>query len=421
MIRFADFYIIELTMKCNTQCEYCYLRGDRSPFNDAEMDFETFKYIIAEIIENYVINGGNPNNRVTLVLHGGEPLLLGYNKLKQFIEYMCYKFAEYHIKLNASIQTNGSLLNQDFIKLLADNNISIGISYDIVNTNRFANENINSKIEQNIHYMNDNNISYGILSVINKTNVDKIFEYEQKLGKPIKLIPIYNVTNNKDLDLSLIEYFNKIEKPIIGDLNWLRNINTNINIHRIALKTIADILLDYIDRCQSTCNFKFCGRGIRIVAFEPDGSVSNCDRYDIRYFDKFKLADKYSYDFLGISQLKSALKFNYMLHNIQTEHHCDLCYARGICEFDCQALHYTKYKNFGIDSDHCNYTKAIYNFIFDRRYDIIEFCINNNIDIPIIEFDPIAVKYRYISVIKTLYNTSTVIEDNKIKFNKIKG
>lgn len=418
MIRFADFYIIELTMKCNTQCEYCYLRNDRTPFNDIEMNYDTFKYVIDSIIENYTLNT-NPTNKVTIVLHGGEPLLIGYNKLKQFIEYAVTCFNKYNILLSLSIQTNGSLLNQQFIDLFNNNHVAIGISYDIINTHRFHNEEVNNNIAHTIESLTKQNIDFGIISVITNDNIDFVLDYEKQIDKQIKTLPIYNVTNNDDLNLDLVEYFNKIEKPLIDDFEWLKNINElHRNIYRLGLKTISDILIDYVDDCQSTCNFKFCGSGVRIVAFEPDGSISKCDRYDIKYFNKFKLSDKFTYDFLGISQLKKAIDFNYILHDLNITHKCDLCYARGVCEFECQALHYTKYSKFGVTDEICKYTKTVYNYFFDNIYKIIEYAIDNDISIPIIEFIPIEIKYRYHTNIKDLYKYSAKIQNNKIVFTK---
>lgn len=423
MIRFSRFYVIELTFKCNTQCEYCYLRENRNDFFSKEMDFLTFKRVIDSIVANYLIEN---KEDVKIVLHGGEPLLLGFEKIKKFIEYMDFIFEKYSVNREVSLQTNGILLNEQMIDLLKSHNISIGLSYDGDNTSRIKDSETNKNILKTIKNMLDKKINFGIVSVIHKKNIDyfKTFEEEwEKYAGPEseyrtpKLIPLYDTTGDKSLKISLIDFFDKFEKERIDNFKAFDIYRGNLDIDRRAPKILTHILTDCEDNCRNTCNFKFCGSGLSICAVEPTGELSVCDRFNVEHFNKFRLKDVKDYDFLGVSQLKRALDFNFMLHDISKANDCDLCYARLTCNSDCQALHYSKHKSFGLDREICLYTKTTYDYIYDNLDKILKYLIENNKSIKVQELRVLDIKPRIKAYIKEKFKVNIIFDKiNNILF-----
>lgn len=80
-----------------------------------------------ERIYSYARRQGLP--AVGLVLHGGEPLLAGKQWLKWFLDEVA-RLAPAELRVAVSLQTNGILLDADWLSMLGENNVSLGVSID---------------------------------------------------------------------------------------------------------------------------------------------------------------------------------------------------------------------------------------------------------------------------------------------------
>lgn len=67
---------------------------------------------------------------IALVIHGGEPLLLGKDNMTWLLEDLSREFAQKKLNVDWSIQTNGLLLDQEWIDIFIEYNVPIGISID---------------------------------------------------------------------------------------------------------------------------------------------------------------------------------------------------------------------------------------------------------------------------------------------------
>lgn len=102
-----------------------YYRGDDSSLNSPK--------IISEAVLNKFIERVNESisekniKHVAISLHGGEPLLAG----KKWLSEVCRRLNQ-QIQANVSLllQTNGILVDQDWIEIFAKENITIGLSLD---------------------------------------------------------------------------------------------------------------------------------------------------------------------------------------------------------------------------------------------------------------------------------------------------
>ncbi len=100
---------------CNLKCKYCYEGSFREKY-DPEMNYD-IKALLKTIREN-------KDSQPTMSLHGGESLMLP-NKDIEIILKEIYKH-----KKKAEIQTNGTLIDDEKIKLFKKYNVSVGISWD---------------------------------------------------------------------------------------------------------------------------------------------------------------------------------------------------------------------------------------------------------------------------------------------------
>lgn len=109
---------------CNLDCRYCYYLDKEHLYDhhQPKMSLELLEEYIKQYIE------GNKVDVVTFTWHGGEPMLAGLEFYQRAIE-LQRKYAGKK-RIDNSLQTNGTLLNDEWCKFLKENNFLVGISID---------------------------------------------------------------------------------------------------------------------------------------------------------------------------------------------------------------------------------------------------------------------------------------------------
>ena len=118
-----DFISINLKLVgslCNLNCQYCY-EHEQYGNNDTG----TIK--VTDIIA-YIDKLENEFNYIKIILHGGEPLLYPKKDMKRLLKYYKDK-----TNINISIQTNGLLIDQEWIDIFKNysKNFLFSISFFI--------------------------------------------------------------------------------------------------------------------------------------------------------------------------------------------------------------------------------------------------------------------------------------------------
>ena len=122
-------FVVKITSFCNLNCTYCYVfnAGDTSYLRRPRvMPLEIAEAAVAKIAAYAAITG---MRRVYMVLHGGEPMLAGQDWFRKFAQ-VARSFCTPNLELIVSMQTNGVLLDESWLDLLCDLNISFGVSLD---------------------------------------------------------------------------------------------------------------------------------------------------------------------------------------------------------------------------------------------------------------------------------------------------
>ncbi|GMV22074.1 MAG: hypothetical protein AMXMBFR57_20230 [Acidimicrobiia bacterium] len=122
-------FVIKMSSRCNLDCDYCYVYHSKD--DSWKRQPKAISTVIIdstlERIEEHVRAHALPS--VSLVLHGGEPLLAGLD----VIEYLLKRATELLgdvCFLELSMQSNGTLLSKEAIDLFAKYDAAIGISID---------------------------------------------------------------------------------------------------------------------------------------------------------------------------------------------------------------------------------------------------------------------------------------------------
>lgn len=130
MGQFSTIYIVlKIAEVCNLGCKHCYFfeGGDRSYLQDPS-------FVPTSIIEatgRFLERGIRDLNveTIEISLHGGEPLMLGKRRFAQLCETLL-AHVQPLAKLRFLIQTNATLLDDEWVDILDRFNVGIGISLD---------------------------------------------------------------------------------------------------------------------------------------------------------------------------------------------------------------------------------------------------------------------------------------------------
>lgn len=110
---------------CNLNCDYCFYLEKQALFSPGEQ-YRMSDEILSAFITDYITS--QPTPIVEFVWQGGEPTLLGIDFFKRVIE-LQRQFSGTKTITN-SLQTNGTLLNDEWCALLKKHNFMVGISLD---------------------------------------------------------------------------------------------------------------------------------------------------------------------------------------------------------------------------------------------------------------------------------------------------
>ena len=111
--------ILKPTHRCNLNCVYCYDRFERSK-DSSTMDKDDLVICLNKFTTYF--------DYCNFIWHGGEPTILG-------LDYITYVMEKVHRPgVHWCMQTNGTLLNEDWFKLFKKYDIQFGISWDGINT-----------------------------------------------------------------------------------------------------------------------------------------------------------------------------------------------------------------------------------------------------------------------------------------------
>ena len=121
--------IVKVHSRCNIACDYCYVYESpdqgwrRQPLAIAAT---TVRVIGERIAEHAAVHG---LDRVWVTLHGGEPLLVGLDGLRDIVAQLRRAVGE-RCDLAIGVQTNGVLLDEPLADWMVSEGIRVGISLD---------------------------------------------------------------------------------------------------------------------------------------------------------------------------------------------------------------------------------------------------------------------------------------------------
>jgi uncharacterized protein len=110
---------------CNLDCKYCFFLSKETlyPGSRFRMSDEVLEAYVRQIIE------GQNGPEVSLAFQGGEPTLMGLDFFRRVVS-LAQQYAPRNARIEYSLQTNGTLLNEAWCDFFHEHNFLIGLSLD---------------------------------------------------------------------------------------------------------------------------------------------------------------------------------------------------------------------------------------------------------------------------------------------------
>ncbi|PPK98283.1 radical SAM protein [Parapedobacter indicus] len=232
---YFDSLIIQPITACNLNCSYCYL-PDRNVKNIIS------KEVIFRIKESIERN----KEIKSVCWHCGEPLLMNIDYFREMVEII------HNAGIAQSIQTNATLIDENWCQLFIDYKIQVSVSLDgdfEHNSDRVSWSGRNSfyAAYAGIQKLRESNIAFDVLSVINKHNIKKpkeIYEFLKQIG-----------CNSVGFNVEEIENFNKRDLGFSDDdvrHFWLVIFNEWVKDGSIRIRELDECLSALLHVSETT-------------------------------------------------------------------------------------------------------------------------------------------------------------------------
>jgi uncharacterized protein len=273
---------------CNLDCAYCF-------FLDKEVFYPGSKFRMSDdVLEQYIrqLIEAHQTNDVNIAWQGGEPTLMGLDFFRRTMA-LVEKYRRPGMRFLHTMQTNGTLLDDEWAAFFKEHGFLIGISidgprplHDVYRVDKGGRPTFD-KVMRGLRLLQKHGVEYNILTTVNRVNGDYPLEVYRFLRDEagtdwMQFIPVVERINADGLTLyqegSKVsersvrpEQFGRFLSAIFDE--WVRH-----DVGRIYVQTFEATLRNWLGMGASgMCVFnETCGTGL---AIEHNGDVYSCDHF----------------------------------------------------------------------------------------------------------------------------------------------
>ena len=271
------------------RCRYCYEFGRNG-------DAYTGKQIRIEQLESLIERAARlfPDSQILWMLHGGEPMVNGVAYFQRMADCIRRVNAETGVRFEIALQTNATLLTDEWIYALEDNtdllserivSVSIDGSREINDMTRITSQGGSSYqlTMDAIERVRNSALTFTTISVVGSHNVDRpeeVYRFIRGLGPNFsKFIPCYNFDSAgrpERYGIAPMQYAGFLCR--IFDL-WMHDLPGREPGDWFVIDHIATIVSVLTGTPVSWCEYRDekCNN---FTALYPDGGLWLCDTFD---------------------------------------------------------------------------------------------------------------------------------------------
>lgn len=270
--------------RCNLHCDYCFFLEKSSlyPGSDFRMTDEVAAAYIRQTIEAQQVP------HVTIAWQGGEPTLMGLDFFRRARE-VEREALPHGWGIERTLQTNGTLLDDEWAAFLAQNDVLVGLSIDgpreLHDAYRHdgAGRSVFEQVESAARLLQKHGAEFNVMCTVNAANVEHPLEvyryFRDELGaRYVQFIPIVEVESAPSPGRSGTVTDRSVPSLAYGRFlsaifdEWVRR-----DVGEMFVQFFDGVLAAYVRGYSSLCVLRpTCGEG---VALEHNGDVYSCDHF----------------------------------------------------------------------------------------------------------------------------------------------
>lgn len=351
----ASILIKPASSACNIACKYCFyqkLTDGRQVKNYGKMTLETAEQLVKNAIDY-------ADDFVCFAFQGGEPTLAGLDFYREVIKFQ-QKYNTKNLEIQNTIQTNGTLIDEEWAKFLGEHHFLVGLSLDGgKSVNDYCRvdakgESIFAREMETIELLERYRVDYNIVSVVTAKSVEKlpfIYQFFKKKGfRYLQFIPCMDEKRGEKSEFSLTPEAYGAFLCELFDL-WYEDFVSGYQIDIRMFSNLAQMAAGYQ---PEECGM--CGHCTTYFVVEADGSVYPCDFYAV---DEWKLGTVKE-NFKDLYEGELSQKF--MKDSNQLSEKCLSCRHFALCRGGCRRWR----EPLGGEEDNLNYLCPGFELFFEH-------------------------------------------------------
>lgn len=338
---------------CNLACKYCYYLEKNKLYPTAQrhlMSDEILEQFTREYIEAQTMN------QVLFTWHGGEPLLRSIDFYRKALS-LQQKYAGGRCIDNV-IQTNGTLLTDEWCEFFAQNHWLVGISIDGPQPDHdhyrltAAGKPSWKKVMQGIKLLKKHGVEWNAMAVVNAYNANHPLEFYRFFKENgcqfLQFTPIVERLTRHEDGRTLASLADKNEIPLseasvtpeqwgyflsaIFD-EWVRK-----DVGKIFVEIFDCTLANWMGISPGICAYsKECGHA---GVMEHNGDVYSCDHF---VFPEYKLGNIRDHSLIDMLYGEQQQEFSRLKHS-SLPRQCKECDMEFACHGECPKNRFMKDK-----------------------------------------------------------------------------
>ena len=326
--------------QCNLACRYCYYLEKKGLYPQSTrmiMD----EGLLERFISQYI--AAQTQREVLFVWHGGEPLLLPLDFYRKVLV-LQQKHAHGHV-IDNSLQTNGTLLTDDWCKFLKDNHWLVGVSidgpqvlHDAFRKNKSGRGSF-ADVVKGMDMLNRHGVEWNAMAVVNSLNAEhpkEFYHFFRDMGcRYIQFTPIVervgassplvNLSKDDKLDMTPETVSPRQWGNFLCSVfdEWVPN-----DVGEYFIQIFDATLANWLGVEPGVCSMaRSCGNAL---AIEHNGDVYSCDHF---VFPDYRLGNIRQESLVSLVYGERQNEFRKMKSSLPTQ--CRRCSFEFACHGEC--------------------------------------------------------------------------------------
>ena len=265
---------------CNLDCHYCYYLKKEHLYPKGE----SFR-MPDDILEEYIVQhiDASPDPEISFSWHGGEPTILGLDYFRKIVA-LQRKHQPPNRRITNGIQTNGTLLDEDWCRFLAAEGFAVGISLDgpqeLHDRYRVTKDQkpTHKKTMRGYKLLQQHRVLCEILCVVNSYNVQyptQVYRFFRELkAKYVSFLPLVEPQPDAESGVSHRSVPSEVFGVFLCTIfdEWMAQ-----DIGRVKIQIFEEAARTAFGQEHTMCIFlKTCG-GVPVI--EHNGDFYSCDHF----------------------------------------------------------------------------------------------------------------------------------------------